>query len=103
MSQVAFVHRRREVVAGYDNDEFFLDVFEGPGSIVWSNLTDFDSTDRHSTHRLRRQLEAMGIPTPDGFWELVEAKDNLTTRYEWNGSRWSTGRKLTPTTIAPPS
>lgn len=95
MSQVAFRYRNLEVVAGYDNGEYFLDVFDSNYFVVWSNLTHFEVVDRHSTVRLRRQLESMNIPVPDGFWETLESGGSRDFRV-------STKRKITPAPISAP-
>lgn len=96
MSQVAFRRRNLEVVAGYDNGEFFLDVFDSNFFVVWSNLTDFETVDRHSTSRLKQQLEVLKIPAPEGFWEIVESGENRDVRFDWTGSSWSKSRKQRP-------
>lgn len=98
MSQVVFkTPKGFEVVAGYDaiDREFFTYVFDarpdGGFKVVWSNLTDFDPVDQHSTARLRKRLDILGIKVPGGFWTLVELKEADSVRHEWNGQSWQGG------------
>jgi len=90
MSQVTFRTKNGfEVVAGYDEDarEYFAYVFDQRGKAYWSNLTDFDPIDKHSTERLRSRMTGfLRIEVPDGFWSLVEQKS--ATPCKWDGQTW---------------
>ena len=76
MSQVVFkTPKGFEVVAGYDaiDREFFTYVFDarpdGGFKVVWSNLTDFDPVDQHSTARLQEAgIRASRYPAGSGPW-----------------------------------
>jgi len=83
MSQVKFespfAGKSVEIMAGWDRplQHYFLTIFnmdDSEDEVYWSTL-DFPSDEDKDTSRIRRQLDSMGIQTPEGFWERVERQE----------------------------
>jgi hypothetical protein len=87
-----FIGKRIEIMAGWDRplQHYFLTIFnldEDEDEVYWSTLDFPSDEDNHGTERLRRQLDSMGIPAPEGFWERVERQEG-NVNHDFKDGAW---------------